>query len=108
MKASRVCPVPGCPTLTPGGRCTAHARPGPVARGYTTQHRKLRERWRPLVERGGVMCGRCRRHIVPGTAWDLGHDDGDRTQYRGPEHATCNRSAAGRSSHGLSPITHRG
>ena len=27
-------------------------------------------------------------------AWDLGHDDYDRSIYRGPEHARCNRSAA--------------
>jgi hypothetical protein len=26
--------------------------------------------------------------------WDLGHDDFDRTIYRGPEHQRCNRSSA--------------
>ena len=31
--------------------------------------------------------------IQPGDDWDLGHIDGDKTRYRGPEHAGCNRSA---------------
>jgi hypothetical protein len=109
MRASRVCPVPGCPTLTPGGRCKAHARPNATARGYGTDHRKLREKWRPIVESGGVMCGRCKGHIVPGTPWDLGHVDGDPSRYNGPEHANeCNRSAAGRAAHGLEPISRAG
>jgi hypothetical protein len=46
-----------------------------VARGYGPAHRKLRERWAPLVERGDVVCARCQFVILPGQAWDLGHVD---------------------------------
>jgi len=33
--------------------------------------------------------------IRPNEPWDLGHIDGDKTQYAGPEHAYCNRRAGG-------------
>lgn len=61
--------------------------------GYGSQHQKLRAQWRPYVEAGIVHCARegCGQLIEPGTPWDLGHDDQDRTKYRGPEHARCNR-----------------
>lgn len=62
-------------------------------RGYGQRHRKLREMWVPRVAAGKVSCVRCGRLIVPGERWDLGHMDGDRSQYAGPEHARCNRAA---------------
>lgn len=100
MRASRLCPADDCATLTSGGRCAAHARLSAAARGYGTQHRRLRERWRPAVEAGGVACTRCGGRILPGTEWDLGHLDGDRSRYAGPEHARqCNRSDGGRRAH---------
>lgn len=71
-------------------------RPNGKARGYDAKHRKLRAKWARSVERGEVVCWRCQRLIAPGSPWDLGHDDLDRSQYRGPEHAKCNRSTAGR------------
>ncbi len=52
-RASRVCPADGCPALTTGGRCATHARPNASTRGYGTQHRRLREQWRPSAEAGG-------------------------------------------------------
>jgi hypothetical protein len=57
-----------------------------VARGYGHLHQKLRAEWAPRVAAGRVNCWRCGRLIRPGEPWDLGHDDNDRTLYRGPEH----------------------
>ena len=66
------------------------------AKGYDTTHKLLRKQWAPLVATGEVRCWRCREFIAPGEPWDLGHDDHDRTLYRGPEHGQCNRSTAAR------------
>jgi hypothetical protein len=65
-----------------------------VSRGYGAKHKALRKRWASAVERGGVSCARCGRQIIPGTPWDLGHDDHDRTIYTGAEHRRCNRRTA--------------
>lgn len=65
-------------------------------RGYGADHQKLRQRWAPIVASGRVNCHRCGHPISPGTPWDLGHHDTDRTRYRGPEHRRCNRGAAAR------------
>jgi hypothetical protein len=68
-------------------------RPSAARRGYGRGHGKLRAAWVPLVATGGVTCWRCGQLILKGAEWDLGHDDHDRTRYRGPEHVTCNRAA---------------
>ena len=95
--APRVCPRPGCPNFQP---CATHKRPGPRQRGYDRDHDRLRDWWKPRVAAGTVDCWRCGHRIRPDEPWDLGHDDHDRSKYRGPEHAgRCNRSAAGRASH---------
>lgn len=110
MARMRVCSQPGCPTLSTNRRCDEHAsayerrRGSRQARGYDAAHDRLRERWRPKVERGGVHCHaeRClmpARLILLGQAWDLGHTP-DRTAWTGPEHERCNRSAGGRAAHG--------
>lgn len=62
-----------------------------AARGYGAEHQRLRAEWKTKVEAGGVNCAHCREKIQPGTPWDLGHDDNDRTTYTGPEHRSCNR-----------------
>ena len=102
----RVCPTPRCPELIPpGGRCPQcapakdRARGTRQQRGYGTAHTKLRAQWAPKVATGTVTCWRCGKRIPPGSEWDLGHDDDDRTRYRGPEHLACNRSAAGKAAH---------
>ena len=66
------------------------------ANGYGSDHQRLRESLRPAVEAGEVDCWRCGRRIEPGALWDLGHDDHDRSVYRGPEHRDCNRRASAR------------
>src|SRR6516164_2019764 len=65
-------------------------------RGYGRPHRAVRERLEPLVLAGRVRCARCGEPIVPGEPWDLGHEDGDRTRYSGPEHRRCNRATSSR------------
>jgi hypothetical protein len=61
-------------------------------RGYGNDHQRCRERWATQVARGEVECRRCGRLIQPGEAWDLGHDDRDRSLPAQPEHAKCNRA----------------
>lgn len=101
----KVCLEPGCPQLVVNGRCLEHARlvearrGSRQARGYDAAHDRLRAEWEPRVATGRVRCGRCRKLIRPGAAWDLGHDDHDRSRYTGPEHQACNRAAGGRSAH---------
>jgi hypothetical protein len=63
---------------------------------YGWKHQQARARWAARVATGQVNCARCGRPIAPGEAWDLGHADGDPSQYAGPEHARCNRATAGR------------
>jgi hypothetical protein len=65
-----------------------------AARGYGSAHQKRRKREARRVAAGTVVCWRCNQLILPDAAWDLGHDDKDRTVYRGPEHAACNRATA--------------
>jgi hypothetical protein len=71
-------------------------RATPAQRGYGAAHKALRRRWAPLVAAGGVLCARCGEPIDPGTPWDLGHVDDDRSRYSGPEHRACNRATATR------------
>jgi hypothetical protein len=66
-------------------------------RGYGSTHERLRQQWAPIVAAGGALCWRCGRLINRGDDWDLGHDDLDRSVYRGPEHRACNRAVRKRS-----------
>jgi len=68
------------------------------ANGYTKRHEAERKRWKPKVDAGLVNCWRCGQWLDPAQPWDLGHDDQDRTKYRGPECIACNRGAGARAS----------
>lgn len=65
-----------------------------VSNGYGAKHKNLRRRWARKVARGEESCRRCGRLIIPGTPWDLGHSDIDRSVYTGPEHGKCNRGTS--------------
>lgn len=67
-----------------------------AARGYGAAHQAERRRLAPIVAAGQAWCWRCGGWIPPGTPWELGHDDHDRSIYRGPEHLKCNRAAGAR------------
>lgn len=110
MARLRVCPVPGCPTLTHGGRCPPHlaqldaTRGRRQARGYDVEHDRLRRRWERIIATRSIPCARCHQPIPKGGAFDLGHND-RRNAWTGPEHPACNRAAGGRASHprGVTP-----
>lgn len=63
-------------------------------RGYGYEHQKLRARVKRDVDAGRAYCWRCTKKIEPGSSFDLGHEDHDRTKYAGPEHVACNRATA--------------
>ena len=106
--AKRVCT--GCKAIydprstgSRAGRCTAcsrihdRERGSREERGYGAAHQATRVVYQARMDAGEVLtCWRCLLPIVG--AWHLGHDD-DRTITRGPEHARCNLSAAGKASH---------
>jgi hypothetical protein len=67
-----------------------------TASGYGWRHQRYRKMLAPIVAAGGTACSRCAELIQPGEAWDLDHDDNDRSRYLGPSHVKCNRATAGR------------
>lgn len=102
----KICAVHKCPRITDNRYCPEHesahdrARGTKTERGYGKEFQAERRMWVRMVATGEVNCWRCLKPILPGTPFDLGHDDLDRTIIRGPEHSGCNRSAAGKASHG--------
>ncbi len=69
-----------------------------VARGYGADHKRLRAQLQAVVDAGEAVCWRCGRWINPEdpAGWHLGHDDDDRSIYRGVEHVRCNAGAPAR------------
>ena len=65
-------------------------------RGYGRQHQLKRAEYQKVVDAGAGECWRCGQPVNPGDPWQLGHDDHDRTQYRGIECIPCNESTGGR------------
>lgn len=63
---------------------------------YCTHHQALRAQLQGVVDAGVATCWRCHDPVLPAQPWDLGHDDDDRTIYRGIECIPCNRSTATR------------
>lgn len=79
------------------GRRRGYHPPDPRSmeeRGYGREHWKLRARFKEVVEAGGALCARCGLPISPFEPWDLGHVDGFRDRWSGPEHRRCNRATA--------------
>ena len=66
----------------------------PEERGYGKEHARLRREWAKIVAQGNTHCWRCGTWIDPAEPWHLGHDDHDRSIYRGPECVHCNTSTA--------------
>ena len=94
-----------CPTIIPTGtRCPTCTRTHEKARGtrqqrgYDKTHDRLRRHYQTRMDNGETFnCWRCAQPLTPGAPWDLGHDDNDRNQHRGPEHTHCNRAVASHS-----------
>ena len=100
----RKTPVPTDRGLLVGGD-TMRALGKTNDRGCGRQHQLLREAYKQRMARGEQFtCWRCGGWVDPAQPWDLGHDDHDRSVYRGPEHRgrECtavgggNRATAGR------------
>jgi 5-methylcytosine-specific restriction endonuclease McrA len=98
----KVCLEPGCPSLTNTSRCERHERERDKARGtrqqrgYDAAHDKLRAEYQARMDAGmEFTCWRCGR-LIDISAWDLGHQDQDRTRYAGPECVKCNRGTSTR------------
>ena len=102
MSRVKVCLEPGCPELQSESRCANHRRQRETERGtrqergYDAAHDARRQQLAPFVATGNVKCWRCGQYIPADAAWDLGHDDTDRSKYRGPEHVDCNRATKSR------------
>ncbi len=60
------------------------------------EHRAHQRQVRQLVEAGRASCWRCGRFLPPGSPVHAGHDDVDRSVYRGPECPSCNVRTAAR------------
>lgn len=80
---------------TPRQKRTPHLK-STTQRGYGYRHRQIRDAVKAQVDTGTAVCWRCTHPIHPDQPWDLGHDDEDRSIYRGPEHRACNRGSAAR------------
>lgn len=100
--ARKPCAESGCPTITDRTRCPQHRRAQDKARGsredrgYGKGHQAIRADYQVRMDAGHrYQCWRCGVPIDP-SHWHLGHDDHDRSRYRGPECVPCNTATKGR------------
>ena len=84
-----------CPEHQAAADRRRNARPNTTARGYGSTHQRERERQLQAFE-PGQPCARCGQPIESKDDAQLGHDDNDRSIYRGLEHIACNEGAPGR------------
>ena len=98
----KVCAVPGCPNLQAESKCIKHRREAEArrgtrqTRGYGARHDTIRAGIAERMAKGErFRCWRCGVTLDP-NAWHLGHDDHDRSRYRGPECVPCNTATSGR------------
>lgn len=84
-----------CPACQPAASRARNARGNTTQRGYGAGHQALR---RQLAEAfvPGQPCWRCGKPIASLDDAQLGHDDQDRSRYRGLEHVRCNEATSGR------------
>lgn len=101
-----------CPTILTNGerRCPRHAktyerrRGTRQARGYDSQHDRLREDWQRRIDSGEhVVCATCPT-VITGRMWQLGHDHVN-GGYLGPQCVPCNTADGGRRGAAVSRAT---
>jgi hypothetical protein len=95
--------VHATPPTTPPPMPVRMARASTTSRGYGARHQQLRAGYKRRMAHGEQFtCWRCGELVDPQQPWDLGHDDHDRSSYKGPEHRgrECsqggNRATSGR------------
>ena len=71
-------------------------RPTTTQRGYGAAHQRKRAEYQAKVDAGGAKCWRCHKPVNPGDEWHLGHDDYDRSKYKGIECPQCNLGVGGK------------
>lgn len=82
------------------GDTAANARR--AAEYASPEHRAARAAMKARVDAGDGWCWRCGRHLPPGSRFHAGHDDNDRSVYRGAECPPCNLKAAARKGNRIS------
>jgi hypothetical protein len=84
-----------CPRCQPAATAARQQRPNTTRRGYGSKHQRLRQELLDAF-RPGQPCARCQLPIWTKADAQLGHDDQDRSRYRGLEHVACNEATSGR------------
>lgn len=76
-------------------------------RGYGARHQQKRAEYQRVVDAGAAECWRCHEAVMPGDEWHLGHDDNDRSKYRGVECVPCNTKQGGRNGASVTNAKHQ-